>query len=205
MTPTVLLSLIWASDRLMFSERAKSAAIGETKSSFNVSKPIRWVGGDVDHFGNVAADNFPDSDHNGRAEHKGGPWKSGHPRVRYWCPDASTLSEVEACTQYNTYMYNAIQHKGFPLVSHGYLSRACVVSGGGSAAGEARRRARVGVGYCQEVCACAGVGRASWQALALFKAFVSRVSTNMFEQLKTYSTSVSSLQQGLIVRLHDSS
>ena len=85
---------------LMFSERAKpSMQAGTNSSSFNVSKPIQWVGGDVDHFGNAKADNVPDSDHNGRAEHKGGPWDSGHPRVRYWCPDASTLSEVAAARQ----------------------------------------------------------------------------------------------------------
>eukprot|EP01048_Picozoa_sp_COSAG05_P019224 COSAG05_NODE_2960_length_2462_cov_3.174778_1_plen_84_part_00 len=44
----------------------------------------------------AAADNFPDSAHNSRAEHKGGSWESAHPRVRYWRPDASTLAEVAA-------------------------------------------------------------------------------------------------------------
>ena len=40
--------------------------------------------------GNAVLDDVPDSDHNGKAEHKGS-YDSAHPRVRYWRPDASTL------------------------------------------------------------------------------------------------------------------
>jgi len=55
-----------------------------------VIKPIEWLAGDVDHFGNAALDDAPDSDHNGKAEHKGS-WESAAPRVRYWRPQASEL------------------------------------------------------------------------------------------------------------------
>ena len=42
--------------RLVFSERCRAASVD---TGFAVSKPIEWIEGDVDHFGNAAADDFP--------------------------------------------------------------------------------------------------------------------------------------------------